>query len=58
MTKRKSCDFKNVFEPILANKYVLYDIYNNHTNGDKIILMNNHICFNSLINNQSISNRK
>ena len=56
MPKRKSCDFKNVFEPILANKYVLYDIYNNHSNGDKLVLMDNHICFNSLINSQSISN--
>ena len=55
MTKRKSCDFKNVFEPILTNKYVLYDIYNNHSNGDKLVLMDNHICFDSLINFQSIS---
>ena len=50
MTKRKSNDYKNVFEPILANKYVLYDYYNNQTNGDKLVLMDNHICFNSLIN--------
>jgi ATP-dependent protease ClpP protease subunit len=54
MTKRNNNDFKNVFEPILANKYVLYDIFANHNNGDKIVLMDNHICFNSTINSQSI----
>ena len=50
MTKRNSNDFKNVFEPILANKYVYYDIFTNHNNGDKIVIMDNHICFNSTIN--------
>jgi ATP-dependent protease ClpP protease subunit len=54
MNKRKSSEFKNVFEPILSNKYALYDMYNNINNGDKIVLMDNHICFNSTINNQSI----
>lgn len=54
MTKRNSNDFKNVFEPILANKYVLYDTFANHNNGDKIVIMDNHICFNSTINSQSI----
>jgi len=54
MTKRNNSDFKNVFEPILANKYVYYDIFTNHNNGDKIVIMDNHICFNSTINSQSI----
>ena len=54
MTKRNSNDFKNVFEPILANKYVYYDIFTNTNNGDKIVIMDNHICFNSTINSQSI----
>jgi hypothetical protein len=55
MTKRSNNnDYNNVFEPILSNKYVLYDIFTNYNNGDKIVLMDNHICFNSTINNESI----
>jgi len=55
MTKRSNNnDYNNVFEPILSNKYVLYDIFTNTNNGDKIVLMDNHICFNSTINNESI----
>ena len=55
INKRKSTVFTNTFEPVLSSKYLLYDIYNNILNGDKIILMDNHICFDSLINNQSIT---
>jgi hypothetical protein len=54
MTKRNSNEFNNVYEPILANKYMLYDIFTNHNNGDKIVLMDNHVSFNATINSQSI----
>jgi len=54
MTKRNSNEFNNVYEPILANKYMIYDIFTNHNNGDKIVLMDNHVSFNATINSQSI----
>jgi hypothetical protein len=54
MTKRNSTEFNNVYEPILANKYVFYDIFTNHNNGDKIVIMDNHVSFNATINNQSM----
>jgi hypothetical protein len=54
MTKRNSNDFNNVYEPILANKYVFYDIFTNHNNGDKIVIMDNHVSFNATINSQSM----
>jgi hypothetical protein len=54
MTKRNSTEFNNVYEPILANKYVFYDIFTNHNNGDKIVIMDNHVSFNATINSQSM----
>jgi hypothetical protein len=54
MTKRNSNEFNNVYEPILANKYMIYDIFTNHNNGDKIVIMDNHVSFNATINSQSI----
>jgi hypothetical protein len=54
MTKRNSNEFNNVYEPILANKYMFYDIFTNHNNGDKIVIMDNHVSFNATINSQSI----
>jgi hypothetical protein len=54
MTKRNSNEFNNVYEPILANKYVFYDIFTNHNNGDKIVIMDNHVSFNATINSQSM----
>lgn len=52
--KRKNTDFSNIFIPILTNKYKLYDVYNNSLNCDKIVLMDNHICFDAIINKESI----
>jgi hypothetical protein len=54
MTKRNSTEFNNVYEPILANKYMFYDIFTNHNNGDKIVIMDNHVSFNATINSQSM----
>ena len=48
--KRKNTDFSNIFIPILTNKYKLYDVYHNSLNCDKIVLMDNHICFDAIIN--------
>jgi hypothetical protein len=55
INKRKSELFTNTLEPVLSRKYLLYDKYNNDLNGDNIVLMDNHICFDSLVNCQSIT---
>ena len=52
--KRKNNNFSNVYIPILANKYKLYDIYNNSLNCDKLVIMDNHICFDALINKENM----
>ena len=52
--KRKNNNFVNVYIPILANNYKLYDSYTNSLNCDKLVLMDNHICFDAIINNESI----
>jgi|UniRef100_A0A6C0H4P4 ATP-dependent protease ClpP protease subunit len=52
--KRKNNNFVNVYIPILSNKYKLYDSYNNSLNCDKIVLMDNHICFDALINKENM----
>ena len=52
--KRKNSNFINDYIPILANKYKLYESYNNSLNCDKVVIMDNHICFDALINKESI----
>ena len=52
--KRKNNNFSNVYIPILANKYKLYDSYNNSLNCDKLVIMDNHICFDALINKENM----
>jgi len=52
--KRKNTEFSNIFIPILTNKYKLYDVYHNSLNCDKIVLIDNHICFDAIINKESI----
>jgi ATP-dependent protease ClpP protease subunit len=52
--KRKNNNFINAYTPILSNKYKLYDSYTNSFNCDKIVIMDNHICFDALINKESI----
>lgn len=53
--KRKNNNYVNAYIPILSNKYKLYDSYNNPLNCDKLVLMDNHICFDALINKESMS---
>ena len=52
--KRKNNNFNNVYIPILTNKYKLYDSYNNSLNCDKLVIMDNHICFDALINKENM----
>ena len=52
--KRKNNNFSNVYIPIMANKYKLYDSYNNSLNCDKLVIMDNHICFDALINKENM----
>lgn len=52
--KRKNTDYINHYIPVLSNKYKLYDSYNNSLNGDKIVVMDNHICFDATINKESM----
>jgi len=52
--KRKNNNYVNVYIPILSKKYKLYDSYHNSLNCDKIVLMDNHICFDALINKENM----
>ena len=52
--KRKNNNFSNVYIPIMTNKYKLYDTYNNSLNCDKLVIMDNHICFDALINKENM----
>jgi len=52
--KRKNITFINTYEPLLSNKYKLYDSYNNPLNCDKIVISDNHVCFDALVNKESI----
>jgi ATP-dependent protease ClpP protease subunit len=52
--KRKNNNFINTYVPILSNKYKLYDSYNNLLNCDKVVIMDNHVCFDALINKENI----
>lgn len=52
--KRKNNNFSNVYIPIMTNEYKLYDIYNNSLNCDKLVIMDNHICFDALINKENM----
>ena len=52
--KRKNNNFSNVYIPIMTNKYKLYDSYNNSLNCDKLVIMDNHICFDALINKENM----
>ena len=53
--KRKNTNFINTFEPLLSNSYKLYDSYNNPLNCDKLVIMDNHVCFNALVNKENMS---
>lgn len=52
--KRKNTNFINVYTPLMTNKYKLYDSYNNSLNCDKLVLMDNHVCFDALINKENV----
>ena len=52
--KRKNNNFINAYIPLLTNKYKLYDSYNNSLNCDKLVIMDNHICFDALINKENM----
>ena len=52
--KRKNNNYINVHIPLWTNKYKLYDTYNNSLNCDKLVIMDNHICFDALINKESM----
>ena len=52
--KRKNNDFINTYIPLLSNKYKLYDSYNNPLNCDKLVITDNHVCFDALVNKESI----
>ena len=54
MNKRKNDIYFNIYDPILSNRYKIYDKYENLLNCDQILLRDNHISFNSLINQESI----
>lgn len=52
--KRKHCDLTYNCETINTTGSKLYDKYYNVLNCDKLVLINNHIYFDSLINKESI----
>ena len=52
--KRKHCDLNYNCETINTTGSKLYDKYYNVLNCDKLVLINNHIYFDSLINKESI----
>ena len=52
--KRKHCDINYNCETINTTGSKLYDKYYNVLNCDKLVLINNHIYFDSLINKESI----
>ena len=53
--KRKHCDVNYNCETILPSACKLHDKYFNVLNCDKIVLLDNHIYFDSLINKESIA---
>jgi ATP-dependent protease ClpP protease subunit len=53
--KRKHCDLNYNCKTIVTSASKLHDKYYNVLNCDKIVLLDNHIYFDSLINNESIT---